>query len=124
MAFGKKKHRKHQIGCPRCFAYIRADSRKCKYCAYIFKTPGKYWVDKIKHVLKIDRAFSIGGNSNGNREKSHRQAQIFFTSGEIETLTRFDSLHILMFMQLDDISLLDETALIELGETLMMMNKH
>lgn len=117
MAFGKRKHRK-QIGCPACFAYIRADSRKCKFCGYIFKTPGKYWVDKIKHVLKIERAFSV------SREKSHRRSQIFFTSGEIEKLTKFDSLHILMFMQLDDISLLDETALIELGETLMMMNRH
>jgi tRNA G26 N,N-dimethylase Trm1 len=118
MTFGKKRHRRHKIPCPQCFAYIRADSRKCQFCGYTFKSAGKYWVDKIKHVLKIDRAFSV------SREKSHRETQNFFTPREIEKLTRLENLHILMFMRLDDISLLDEMALIELGETLIMMNKH
>ena len=118
MAFGKKRHKRHGIKCPQCFAYVRADSRKCKFCGYTFKSTGKYLVDKIKHALRIDRAFSI------SREKSHRENQIFFTPKDIEKLTRFDNFHILMFMRLDDISLLDEMALIELGETIMSMNKH
>jgi hypothetical protein len=118
MAFGKMRHRKHQKECPQCFAYISADSRKCKFCSYTFKSPGKYWVDKIRHVLRIDRAFSV------SREKTRRETKNFFTRREIESLTRFDNLHILMFMRLDDISLLDEMSLIELGETLMQMNKH
>ncbi|HEX8736603.1 MAG TPA: hypothetical protein VF721_14830 [Pyrinomonadaceae bacterium] len=75
-------------------------------------------VDKIKQALKIDRAFSI------SREKTRSAAQNFFTRKEIESLTRFDNVHILMLMKLDDISLLDEMALIELGETIMSMNKH
>ncbi|HEX9959582.1 MAG TPA: hypothetical protein VGB00_01450, partial [Pyrinomonadaceae bacterium] len=104
--------------CPQCFAYINADSRKCKFCSYTFKSAGKYWADKIKHVLRIDRAFSV------SREKAHKETKNFFTRREIEALTRFDSFHILMLVRLDDISLLDEMALIELGETLMQMNKH
>jgi hypothetical protein len=118
MAFGKKRHRRHKIGCPQCFAYISPDSRKCKFCGYTFKSPGKYWVDKIKHVLKIDRAFSV------SREKAHKETQNFFSRREIEALTRFENFHILMLVRLDDISLLDEMALIELGETLMQLNKH
>ncbi|HEX8370279.1 MAG TPA: zinc ribbon domain-containing protein [Pyrinomonadaceae bacterium] len=118
MAYGKKKHRRHQKECPQCFAYISADSRKCKFCGYTFKSPGKYWVDKIKQVLKIDRAFSV------SREKAHQETQNFFTPREIEKLTRLSDFQILMFLRLDDISLLDEMALIELGETLMMLNKH
>lgn len=118
MTFGKKKHRRHKKECPQCFAYISADSRKCKFCGYTFKSSGKYWVDKIKHALRIDRAFSV------SREKSQKVTQNFFTRGEIEKLTRFENIHILMMVKLDDISLLDEMALIELGETLMSMNKH
>jgi uncharacterized Rmd1/YagE family protein len=118
MAFVKKRRKRHHMECPRCFAYIRADSRKCKHCAYTFKSAGKYLVDKIKQALKIDRAFSI------SREKTRSAAQNFFTRKEIESLTRFDNVHILMLMKLDDISLLDEMALIELGETIMSMNKH
>lgn len=118
MAFVKKRHRRPQRECPQCFAYIRGDSRKCKFCGYTFKSPGEYWVDKIKHVLRIDRAFSV------NREKPRRETQNFFTPGEIEKLTKLDNFHILMFMRLDDISLLDEMTLIELGETITSMNKH
>src|SRR5215213_3029096 len=115
MAFGKKKHRRHKIACPRCFAYIRPDSRKCQFCGYTFKSAGKYLVDKIKHVLRIDRAFSV------SREKPLRETPNFFTPREIEKLTRFDNVNILMFMRLDDISLLDEMTLIELGETIMSL---
>jgi hypothetical protein len=119
MAFGKKKHKRHKVECPRCFAYVSPDSRKCKFCSYTFKSPGKYLVDKIKHALKIDRVFSV------RREKPSCDAHNFFTFREIEKLTRFDNVHILMFMRLDDISLLDEMILIELGETIMSMNnKH
>jgi hypothetical protein len=117
MAFGKKRHRRHKIACPQCFAYIRADSRKCEFCGYTFKSPGKYWVDKIKHALKIDRAFSV------STDKARQETKNFFTRREIEALTRFENFHILMLVRLDDISLLDEMALIELGETLMQMNK-
>ncbi|HEX8249771.1 MAG TPA: hypothetical protein VF599_16450 [Pyrinomonadaceae bacterium] len=117
MAFGKKKHRVREKSCRQCFAYIPADSRKCKFCGYTLKSSGKYLADKIKKVLRIDRAFSI------SREKPQPETQNFFTAPEIEKLARLNDFHILMFLRLDDISLLDEMALIELGETLMMLNK-
>lgn len=120
MSFGRKKSRVREKSCLRCFAFIRADSRKCKFCGYIYKSSGKYLAEKFLHALRIDRVFSV---SNGNGKTSAHD-QKFFTPGEIEKLTSFKNARILMFMNLDDVNLLDETALILLGETLISLNKH
>jgi hypothetical protein len=118
MALGRRKHRFREKSCCRCFAYIRADSRKCEFCGYIYKSPGKYIVDKLKQALQINRVFAV------SKEKTNGKAQKFFSHEEIEKITKFDDFHILMFLSLDDINLLDEMALIELGETLIRLNKH
>ena len=118
MAIRKRKHRVRERCCHRCFAYIRADSRKCEFCGYTYKSPTQYWADKLRRALHIDRAFAVG------KEKTDGDASKFFTRAEIEELTRLNNFQILMFMSLDDITMLDEMALIELGETLMSMNKH
>lgn len=106
--------------CCQCFAYIRADSRKCKFCGYIYKSRSQYLADKLRHVLRIDRAFPLVKEKTSAAEESRK----FFTLAEIEKLTRLDNLQILMFMSLDDIALLDEMTLIELGETLTKMHKN
>lgn len=106
--------------CRQCFAYIRADSRKCKFCGCTYKSQTEYWAEKLRRVLHIDRAFAVSKEkTNGNGKASK-----FFTRAEIEKLIRLDDFQILMFMSLDDITLLDEMALIELGETLTKMHKH
>jgi hypothetical protein len=118
MANGKRKHRARQKSCRNCFAYIRTDSRKCKYCGYIYKSQSQYWTDKLVRALRIDRAFPI------LKEKTNGETEKFFSGPEIEKLMRLDNVYILMFMSLDDISLLDEMTLIELGETLTKMHRH
>lgn len=127
MAFGKRKHKAREKCCRQCFAYIRADSRKCKYCGCIYKSRSQYLADKLRRAFGIARALRIDRAFPLEREKPNANgadSQKFFTRAEIEKLTRLDNFHILMFMSLDDIALLDEMALIDLGETLIRMQKH
>jgi len=120
MSLGKRNHRTRVKCCCHCFAYIRGDSRKCKFCGYIYKSRSQYLGDKLRRVLRIDRVFPLVKE----KTSAAAESQKFFTRAEIEMLTRLDSFYILMFMSLDDIALLDEMTLIELGETLTKMHKH
>jgi len=120
MSIGRRKHRTRGKSCSQCFAYIRADARKCKFCGYTYKSRSQYLADKLRRVLRIDRAFPLVKE----KTSAAAESQKFFTRAEIEMLTRLDSFYILMFMSLDDIALLDEMTLIELGETLTKMHKH
>lgn len=108
-------YRSREKRCHQCFAYVRSNSRKCRYCGFVFKSTGKFIFDTIKQVLKIEKAYSPN-----NAQKARRE-QIFFTAREVEYL--FDSRHyqILMYLVLNDINFLDESSLIELGETLSAM---
>jgi hypothetical protein len=47
----------------------------------------------------------------------------FFTVEEIETLLAFENINITVFLTLDTINILNENALMELGEMLTAMNK-
>ncbi len=105
---------KRERSCRQCFAYISYDARKCQFCGYKYKSPGKYLFDKIKQVLRIERVYSL------NKAEKHGGRRIF-TPQEIENMLKPDNFRILMFLVLDDISFLDETALIELGEALTIM---
>ena len=106
---------KRERSCRQCFAYITYDARKCRYCGYKYKSSGKYLFDKIKQALRIDRVYSV------NKTEKHGRQKRIFTPQEIENMLKPDNFRILMFLVLDDISFLDETALIELGETLTTM---
>ena len=108
----KKKTGSSAKKCPQCFAHIRSDARKCKYCSYKFSSSGGSLVGKIKQALRIDRVFRVVTADN------QTEAEHFFTVKEIETLIKLDNINILMFLTLDNITMLDETALLELGKTL------
>ena len=123
MLFARKKLYVREKSCLRCFAYIHTDSRKCKFCGYVFKSSGRYLVDKFMRAFGINAVNSspaISTNKISPIDNNHE----FFTSTEIEQLTSFKDSQILMFMNLDDNTLLDETALIQLGETIISLNKH
>ncbi|MCY7348657.1 MAG: hypothetical protein LH614_20900 [Pyrinomonadaceae bacterium] len=107
---------KRERSCRQCFAYISYDARKCRYCGFKYKSSGKYLFDKIKQVLNIDRVYSL------NKVEKHSRRPNLFAPQEIENMLKPDNFRILMFLVLDDIAFLDETALIELGETLMKIN--
>lgn len=110
-----KKYRRPGKSCRRCFAYIAADARKCKFCGYKYKSSGRYLLDRIRKALHIDRVFSVA------KVKTRDERQNFFTAQEIENLLKLEDLKIQMYLILDDLALLDETSLIELGETLSIM---
>lgn len=109
---------KRERCCRKCFAYIPFDSRKCEFCGYKYKSPGKYLLDKIAHALKIDRAYSM------EKVKKHGRKTGFFTAQEIDAMLNAKKFQILMYLVLDDIAFLDETSLIELGEMLTVMYKN
>lgn len=122
MLFERKKLYVREKSCLRCFAYIHTDSRKCKFCGYVFKSSGRYLVDKFLHAFRLKRVYSspsISDNETPSIDNNHE----FFTPTEIEQLSSFEDSQILMFMNLDDITLLDETALIQLGETIIDLNE-
>ncbi len=104
--------------CRICFAYVPTGSRKCRFCGYKFKSSSRYFVDKIRRVLRINRAFSM---DTANILEDSKQ---FFTLKEIETLINLDNINILMFLTLDNVTMLDETVLMELGEMLINTDKH
>jgi len=103
--------------CLRCFNYNSPKSGKCKFCGN--KLTSKKWslVDKVKQALRIDRGFAMPEAKilKGNGE--------FFTKSEIETLLTFNNMTIPMFLTLDDINILNESALLELGQMLTEMNR-
>ena len=110
---------KHRLKkCRKCFNYNSPKSRKCKYCGNKFKTSGKWsLVDAVKQVLRIDRGFAMP------KAKTPEDSGKFFTKSEIETLVTLDNMTILMFLTLDDINILNENALLELGQMLTEMNR-
>ena len=112
-----KKSKKLVRSCRQCFAYVPADSRKCKFCGFKFKSPGKYLIDKIKQVLNIEKAYSVGKAKNADARNG------LFTTEEIENLLKLKNLKIQMFLVLDDLAFLDEMSLIELGKTLSLMSE-
>ncbi len=117
--FNKKKKVKYrEKKCQQCFAYVSSASKKCKFCGYRFESSGSYLVGKIKQALQIDRAFKIV------TAKNQKEPERFFTLQEIEYLVQPDNIKILMFLTLDNINLLDETALLELGNMLTKMDGH
>jgi len=74
-------------------------------------------VDAVKQVLRIDRGFAMP------KAKTPEDSGKFFTKSEIETLVTLDNMTILMFLTLDDINILNENALLELGQMLTEMNR-
>lgn len=100
-----------EIKCRQCYAYVPSTLKKCNFCGYKFTTLGSYFVNRIRQVLKIDRVFSLGTS------KTAEDSNHFFTPKEIEMLIKLDNLNILMFLTLDNVTLLDEMALIEVAET-------
>ena len=113
-----KSSKKRERRCDQCFAYTRADSRKCKFCGFKFKSSGEYLFDKIKQILNIDKVYSV---DKVETQSVHRN---FFTTEEIENLLEMKNLKIEMFLVLDDLAFLDETSLIQLGKTLSMMSEN
>jgi len=104
--------------CRKCFNYNPSKARKCKFCASKFKTSEKWsLVDKVKQVLRIDRGFAVPN------AKTPEDSGRFFTKPEIENLVTFDDMTIPVFLTLDDINILNERALLELGEMLMEMDR-
>lgn len=125
MLFAKQKLYVQEKSCLRCYAYIKVSSRKCKFCGYVYKSSGRYIVDKLLNALRINRdlsaavpPFAENIKTDTIIEDNHK----FFTPAEIENLAAFEDTRILMFMNLDDLALLDETALIQLGETIIGLN--
>ena len=112
-----KRYRRREKCCRACFAYVPAGARKCKFCGYKFKSPGRYLFDKIFRALKIDRAYAV------RRAPARDESLSLFTLQEIENLLAPSNFRILMYLVLDDIILLDETSLIELGEMLSLMSE-
>lgn len=104
--------------CPECFASAAGKAKVCKSCGYEFKTVSRHLFDKIKNILRIDRVFEIG------KQKSLNSKECFFTTPEIEKLLKMKQIKILMFMNLDNMDLINETSLIELGEMLTQMDYH
>jgi len=74
-------------------------------------------VDAVKQVLRIDRGFAM------LTAKTPEDSGKFFTKSEIESLVTLDNMTILMFLTLDDINILNENALLELGQMLTEMNR-
>ena len=110
----KNKSKTSAKKCQQCFSLVRASSRKCKYCGYKFESNSKYLVNKIKSILRIDRAYQVDSTKNRRSGSS----EMFFTIQEIEALIKLDKIEIPVFLTLDDITMLDETSLLELGRML------
>ena len=104
--------------CLRCFNYNSPKSGKCKFCGNKFKSSKKWsLVEKVKQALRIDRGFAMP------QTKTPKDNGEFFTKSEIEALLTFNHMTIPMFLTLDDINILNESALLELGEMLTEINK-
>lgn len=104
--------------CRKCFNFNHPKSKKCKYCGSKYKISEKWsLVDKVKQALRIDRGFAM------LKAKTPGDSGRFFTGAEIETLLSLESMTIPMFLTLDDINILNEKALLELGEMLMQMDR-
>ena len=104
--------------CLRCLNYNPPKSRKCNFCGNKLKSFAKWsLVDTVKQVLRIDRGFAMP------KAKMPKDNGSFFTTPEIEALLTFDNMSILMFLTLDDVNILNENALLELGQMLTEMNK-
>jgi hypothetical protein len=73
-------------------------------------------VDMVKQVLRIDRGFAV------SKTKTPEDNGRFFTNPEIESLLNLYNMTILMFLTLDNINILNEKALLELGEMMMEMD--
>lgn len=113
-----RKNKRREKCCRGCFAYVPEGSRKCHYCGYKFKSPSKYLFDKIRRVLHIESVYVVA------KTKPHAENRNqFFTDQEIESLLKLEDFRIQMLLILDDLVFLDERALIELGETLSLMNE-
>ncbi len=108
----KKVIRSKSKCCQQCFAYVQSGSRKCRYCGYIFKSPGKYLLDKIKQAFNINRVYYV------DKSEKYGAETALFTTQEVDSLLEMKSLKILMYMVMSDINFLDETSLIELGKTM------
>lgn len=113
--------RKRKICCRQCFAFIPFDSRKCEFCGCKYKSPGKYLFDKIKHALKIHKVYSLDKSKTADKDERREN---FFTAGEIEVLLDPGKFRILMYLILDEIAFVDETSLIQLGETLSLISEN
>ena len=101
--------------CRQCFAYIPYDSRKCEFCGYRYKPAGFSLFDKIRQAFKVDRVYKLEKVQTGSQQTS------LFTLPEIEYMLKPSNIRIRIFLILDDLTNLDEMALIELGETLSMV---
>ena len=118
MSSEKNKIKKSERKCRQCFAFVPSTLKRCNFCGYRFTTSGRYFVNRIRQVLQIDRVFSLGTS------ETSKDSNNFFTPKEIEKLIRLDNLTILMFLTLDNVNLLDEMALMEVGEIFIKTDRH
>lgn len=105
-------HPKRIKQCLRCLRGNPPGSRKCAFCGYKFNSSRKHSLtDRIKRALQVDRIYEV-------LKKTPQHAESFFLPQEIEMLIRMDKITIPMFLTLDNIDLLDERALMDLGNIL------
>ena len=117
MSKSNRTTRKREKCCRKCFAYVSHTARKCEFCGYVFKSPGKYLFDKIARIFKTNIVHSV------KKSKGYSPKDNFFSRQEIEFLLEMDNCKILMYLILSDMNFLDETSLVELGETFMAVGK-
>lgn len=117
MSLTVKRIGNRQKCCRQCFAYVSYNSRKCKYCRRVFKSPGKYLLDIITGFLKIDGVAFVRKNSRFDAETN------LFTRQEIETILDMENLKIPTYFVLSDINSLKETSLDEFNETMILPGK-
>ena len=113
-----RKIKSSKKSCPECSASAAGKAKVCKSCGYEFKTAGRYLIDRITQILRIDRVFEI------SKQKTLNPKECFFTASEIEKILKMKQIKILMFMNLDNMEFINETSLIELGEMLTKMGYH
>lgn len=111
-----KKNRKKKV-CYKCLKPVTANTRKCLYCGNVFKSTRRFLFDKIKGIFDIQRVYSP------NQISAYQNEKPFFTPDDVDRLFIDRNFKILIYMVLSDLNYLDESSLIDLGETLVAIEK-
>ena len=117
MSNNRKREKSKEKRCQQCFAYVPFQLRKCKFCGYKFKSTGKFLLDKIKSVLRINSVYSL------QKTSAHGTYKTFFTLAEVDQLSEMSNIKVILYFILSDLSYMDEISLIELGKTLSAVNE-
>ncbi|MGI9035074.1 MAG: hypothetical protein ACR2GD_03435 [Pyrinomonadaceae bacterium] len=112
-----KHHVKRTKQCLRCLRGNPLGSKDCAYCDLKFTSTRKYSLTaKLWQTLQVEKIYKV-------LKKTPEHIESFFLPQEIENLLRMNKITILMFLTLDNVDLLDEKALMDLGRILGAM-KH